>query len=128
MSSVPVLSATEGPSHENEKDQLQSVEGRSLTQIAWGRLRRDKVAMVSLGVITFIFLAALFAPLITKVLGIDPYEPNTDLVSQSGGLPLGRFGGISWEHPLGVEPLIGRDILARLLYGARTEDFPVVEF
>ena len=119
MSSVPVLSATEGPSHENEQDQLQSVEGRSLTQIAWGRLRRDKVAMVSLGVITFIFLAALFAPLITKVLGIDPYEPNTDLVSQSGGLPLGRFGGISWEHPLGVEPLIGRDILARLLYGAR---------
>lgn len=119
MSSVPVLSATEGPSHENEQDQLQSVEGRSLTQIAWGRLRRDRVAMVSLGVIIFIFLAALFAPLITRVLGIDPYEPNTDLVSQSGGLPLGRFGGISWDHPLGVEPLIGRDILARLLYGAR---------
>jgi peptide/nickel transport system permease protein len=119
MSSVPVLSATEGPSHENDEDQVQSVEGRSLTQIAWGRLRRDKVAMVSLAVIIFIFLAALFAPLITRVLGIDPYEPNTDLVSQSGGLPLGRFGGISWDHPLGVEPLIGRDILARLLYGAR---------
>lgn len=119
MSSVPLVSATEEPSHETEQDQIQSVEGRSLTQIAWGRLKRDKVAMISLGVIIFISLAALFAPLITRVLGIDPFEPNTDLVSQSGGLPLGRFGGISWDHPLGVEPLIGRDILARLLYGAR---------
>ncbi|HYN56393.1 MAG TPA: ABC transporter permease [Motilibacterales bacterium] len=95
------------------------VEGRSLTQIAWGRLRRDKVAMISLAVIILIFMGALFAPLITRLLGIDPYEPNTDLVSQSGGLPLGRLGGISLAHPLGVEPLIGRDILARLLYGAR---------
>jgi ABC-type dipeptide/oligopeptide/nickel transport system permease subunit len=99
--------------------QVELVEGRSLTQIAWGRLRRDKVAMISLGVIIFIFLAALFAPLITKALGVDPYEPNTDLISQDGGLPAGSWGGISWDHPLGIEPLIGRDILARLLYGAR---------
>jgi peptide/nickel transport system permease protein len=117
MSSAPILSATEEPS--NQEEQIQAVEGRSLTQIAWGRLRRDKVAMVSLGVIIFIFLCALFAPLITRALGIDPYEPNTDLISPSGGLPLGKWGGISWDHPLGVEPLIGRDILARLLYGAR---------
>jgi peptide/nickel transport system permease protein len=117
MSSVPLVSATEEQAHTTE--QVKAVEGRSLTQIAWGRLRRDKVAMASLTVIILIVLAALFAPLITKVLGIDPYEPNTDLVSQDGGLPLGRWGGISWDHPLGVEPLIGRDILARLLYGAR---------
>jgi ABC-type dipeptide/oligopeptide/nickel transport system permease subunit len=117
MSSVPLVSATEEQAHATE--QVQAVEGRSLTQIAWGRLRRDKVAMISLTVIILIFLAALFAPLITRLLGIDPYEPNTDLVSQDGGLPLGRWGGISWDHPLGVEPLIGRDILARLLFGAR---------
>jgi ABC-type dipeptide/oligopeptide/nickel transport system permease subunit len=42
-----------------------------------------------------------------------------DKVSTAGGLPLGRLGGISWEHPLGVEPLTGRDLMARLLYGAR---------
>jgi ABC-type dipeptide/oligopeptide/nickel transport system permease subunit len=101
-------------------DQAQSeVQGRSLTQIAWGRLRRDRVAMISLAVIIFIFFCALFAPLICKVLGIDPYEVHTELVSQDGGLPLGPVGGISWDHPLGVEPQIGRDILARLLYGAR---------
>jgi peptide/nickel transport system permease protein len=116
MSSVPLVSAAE---EIGEGTTTEMVEGKSLTQIAWGRLRKDRVAMISLGVIIFIFLAALFAPLITKVLGIDPYEPNTDLVSLDGGLPLGRLGGISWAHPLGVEPLIGRDIMARLLYGAR---------
>lgn len=119
---IPLVSATDdaGDSFLKESEEhTTQVEGRSLTQIAWGRLRRDKVAMISLAVIILIFMGALFAPLITRLLGIDPYEPNTDLVSQSGGLPLGRLGGISLAHPLGVEPLIGRDILARLLYGAR---------
>ncbi|MDH3959368.1 MAG: ABC transporter permease [Actinomycetota bacterium] len=119
---MPILSATDEAGEEYLKESEEAskqVEGRSLTQIAWGRLRKDKVAMVSLVIIILIFLAALFAPLITRALGIDPYTPNTDLVSPAGGLPLGRFGGISWAHPLGVEPLIGRDILARLLYGAR---------
>lgn len=113
---IPLVSATEEETH---AEHVQAVEGRSLTQIAWGRLRRDKVAMASLAVIILLVLAAVFAPLITRALGIDPFEPNTDLVSQDGGLPLGRWGGISADHPLGVEPLIGRDILARLLYGAR---------
>ena len=116
MSSVPLVSAAE---EIGEGTAVEMVEGKSLTQIAWGRLRKDKVAMISLAVIIFIYAAAFLAPVITKVLGIDPYEPNTELVSQDGGLPLGRLGGISWDHPLGVEPLIGRDILARLLYGAR---------
>lgn len=119
MSSAPSQSATPAPSDASDLPEAKDVVGRSLTQIAWGRLRRDRVAMASLAVIIFIFLAAVFAPLITAVLGVDPYEPNTDLVSQDGGLPLGRLGGISWDHPLGVEPQIGRDILARLLYGAR---------
>jgi ABC-type dipeptide/oligopeptide/nickel transport system permease subunit len=119
---IPLVSATDDAGNEYLKESegvTKQVEGRSLTQIAWGRLRRDKVAMVSLGVIIFIFLAAVFAPLIVKVLGLDPFEPNTDLVSQDGGLPSGPWGGISWDHPLGIEPLIGRDVLARLLYGAR---------
>jgi ABC-type dipeptide/oligopeptide/nickel transport system permease subunit len=119
---IPLMSANDEAGSEYLKESQEAskqVEGRSLTQIAWGRLRRDKVAMVSLGVIIFIFLAALFAPLIVRVLGVDPFEPNTDLISQDGGLPAGPWGGISWDHPLGIEPLIGRDILARLLYGAR---------
>jgi peptide/nickel transport system permease protein len=100
-----------------------TIAGRSLTQIAWARLRRDKVAMVSLTIIVLVLLVAIFAPLITKWLGVDPYTLNTNLVSQDGGLPIGKWGGISLDHPLGVEPLTGRDLFARLLYGARISLF-----
>ena len=33
--------------------------------------------------------------------------------------PYGSFGGISLAHPLGVEPITGRDMLARIVNGAR---------
>src|ERR1043165_4362917 len=32
-------------------------------------------------------------------------------------LPIGKFGGISADHWLGVEPGTGRDVLARMVYG-----------
>jgi len=35
-------------------------------------------------------------------------------------MPIGAWGGISWAHPLGVEPGTGRDVFALALYGART--------
>jgi ABC-type dipeptide/oligopeptide/nickel transport system permease subunit len=100
-----------------------AVAGRSLRQIVWGRLRRDKTAMVSIVGITIIVLAAIFAPLITRLMGVDPYSFNTGLLSDAGSLPLGNWGGITWQHPLGVEPQTGRDIFARLLFGARLSLF-----
>ena len=95
------------------------IAGRSLTQIAWGRLRRDKVAMVSMAVVLLVILIAAFAPLITKLVGVDPLSFNSKVIDDSGGLPKGRWGGISLAHPLGVEPGTGRDLFARLLYGSR---------
>lgn len=97
------------------------IAGRSLTQITWDRLRRDKVAMVSALVVLGFFLVAAFAPLITRALGVDPYtfDQAKNVISDAGGLPVGPFGGISTHHILGVEPLTGRDLFARLLYGAR---------
>ncbi len=104
------------------------VAGRSQRQIAWSRLRRDKVGMISLAVILFLIAVAIFAPLIAKVVGVDPYTFNPDDLSDSfGGLPISwapdaswwAKGGITWAHPLGVEPSTGRDLLARLMYGAR---------
>jgi peptide/nickel transport system permease protein len=99
------------------------IAGRSLTQIAWARLRRDKVAMASLVAVAVVVVIAVGAPLITKLIGVDPYTINNQdpkVISQDGGLPLGwQHSGISLDHPLGVEPLTGRDILSRLLYGAR---------
>jgi peptide/nickel transport system permease protein len=82
------------------------------------RFRRDKFAMAAAGVILFYILAAAFAPVICSVLGISPYRLDSDALNDFG-LPKGAFGGISGEHWLGVEPGTGRDILARLLYGAR---------
>ena len=94
------------------------VEGKSPRQLAWMRFRRDRFALFAAGVIGFYAFVALFAPVICAVLGISPYTLQSDALNDYG-LPLGRFGGISAEHWLGVEPGTGRDILARLLYGAR---------
>ena len=93
--------------------------GRSLREIAWLRLRRDRVALGSMAVLLFIVFIAAFGPLISRLIGVDPYSFNSDLISDNGGLPIGKWGGVSLAHPLGVEPLTGRDILARLLYGSR---------
>ena len=95
------------------------VAGRSLKRIAWDRLKKDRTFIVSSIVLIIIVLLALLAPLIVKLLHIDPYTLNTDAIDNSGGKPIGPWGGASVEHPLGVEWGTGRDILARLLYGLR---------
>jgi ABC-type dipeptide/oligopeptide/nickel transport system permease subunit len=97
----------------------EAVVGKSPGQLAWRRFKRDKLAIVSLVIVSLVVLLALAAPLITRLFGVDPFSTNMDKVSSAGGLPLGRLGGMSWAHPLGVEPLTGRDLMARLLYGAR---------
>jgi peptide/nickel transport system permease protein len=53
-------------------------------------------------------IAALAAPLAAAWLGHDPFAPDL----------LVRFAPSSAEHPLGTDDL-GRDLLLRLLYGAR---------
>ena len=96
------------------------IAGRSPAQIAWSRLRHDKVGIISLVVIIITVLLAVFAPLVTGLLGLDPNKLNTDLIGD-GALPAHGVlnSGITRDHPLGIEPSVGRDILARLLYGAR---------
>jgi peptide/nickel transport system permease protein len=98
-----------------------AIEGRSLRQIAWRRLRRDKVALVGGGFVVFLILVAVFAPLIVKLLGDPPNEFHQNLIDTKFGTlaPIGRFGGISWHHLMGVEPQNGRDIFSRVVYGAR---------
>ena len=49
-----------------------------------------------------------------------PNEYHQDLLSPFiPNIPAGRFGGMSWEHPMGLETVNGRDIFSRVLYGAR---------
>lgn len=53
-------------------------------------------------------LAAIAAPFVADALGVDPFAPDL----------LARFEPPSAAHPLGTDDL-GRDILLRLLFGAR---------
>jgi peptide/nickel transport system permease protein len=76
--------------------------------------------ILSVAFLSLVLLMAVFAPLITKISGWDPYTFDPSAVDPStGGIPIGPFGGISSEHWFGVEPQNGRDIFARIVYGAR---------
>jgi len=103
---------------------------RSLRQIAWQRLRKDKVAMVSGIVVVLLILAAILAPLLVKWFGYPPTQFNQDLIEPNTGLPMrdpdnpdpfdtDPWGAISGDHLLGIEPKTGRDLFSRILYGAQ---------
>jgi ABC-type dipeptide/oligopeptide/nickel transport system permease subunit len=97
-----------------------AIEGRSLGRIAWSRLKQDKVAIAGgLGVIFFV-LVAVFAGPICHLIGQSPTAEHQSLTDPTTTMPLGRFGGISTQHWLGITPVSGNDILAQLIYGART--------
>ncbi|MET7715806.1 ABC transporter permease [Streptomyces sp. NPDC005407] len=96
-----------------------SVEGRSLRQIAWTRLKRDKLALAGGVVVIFLVLVAIFAPLIVSLFGHPPNEFHQDAIDPLFGTPKGAFGGISSDFLLGLEPQNGRDVFSRIVYGAR---------
>ncbi len=72
------------------------IAGRSLGQIAWGRLRRDKVALVGAGMIIFFVLVAIFAPLLCAIFDVDPETNYTDQLDDLG-FPNGRWAHASWD-------------------------------
>lgn len=72
---------------------------------AFRQLKRNKLAIAGTIFILLLFIIALFAPLIA------PYSPyKTDFLI--------TLQGPSSEHLLGTDDL-GRDVLSRLIYGAR---------
>ena len=72
---------------------------------AWRRFKRHRLAYLSLWVLGLMVLAVLVGPFFYKV-GIN------DIDFQA------RLAGPSLKHPMGTDDL-GRDILARMLYGGR---------
>jgi peptide/nickel transport system permease protein len=101
-----------------EAPQAQILTSRSPRELAWRRFKKNKVGIAALGTSIFFVSCAVFAPLIAWAININPNERDSSAIT-ARGQTIGRFGGISWDHPLGVEPGIGYDILARLIYGAR---------
>ncbi|HET9655913.1 MAG TPA: ABC transporter permease [Kineosporiaceae bacterium] len=95
------------------------IAGRSLGQIAWMRLKRDRVALAGGFVILFLILVAVFAPLVVGLLGHPPTEFHEDLVNADTMVPSGPLGGVSKDFLFGLEPVTGRDLFSRVVYGSR---------
>ncbi len=72
--------------------------------VFWGRLRRNRLAVFGAVIVAGMFILALIAPLVAR----DP-----------GAIDIAhRLQSPSWAYPMGTDDL-GRDVLARILYGAR---------
>lgn len=78
--------------------------GRPLRVDAWRRFRRNKLAMVGLGMLIFLVLLAIFAPWIAPSNPTDQYRPTRE--------------GPTADHWFGTDT-IGRDVFSRVILGAR---------
>lgn len=109
---------THTPPHEDQHDESKTaaVESRSPTRLALARFRKDRLSMVAFMIVAVYFLGALAAPILVRAGVLDPFTFHIDLLDEFT-LPEGALGGISWDHPLGVEPGTGRDVLSRVWYG-----------
>jgi peptide/nickel transport system permease protein len=72
---------------------------------AWRTFRRNKTALIGLGLIVFVTLVAIFAPLIATQ---DQFAQN----------PIARLADPSADHLLGTDDY-GRDVFSRIIYGTR---------
>lgn len=77
----------------------------------WRRFRRNRLAVAGVGLIVLFYLAALLAPLLT------PFDPTYQPAFQAGEMEL-RLAEPSGAHLMGTDQF-SRDILSRILYGAR---------
>lgn len=71
----------------------------------WQRFRRHRAAMIGVWLLVMLLALALAAPLLTS------YDPERQNLAQA-------LKPVSPAHPLGTDHL-GRDMLARILYGGR---------
>lgn len=73
-------------------------------EVLWQQVRRNRMALAGAGIVGLMFVLAMLAPMV----GRDP-----------GAIDIGaRLQSPSLLFPLGTDDL-GRDVLARILYGAR---------
>jgi peptide/nickel transport system permease protein len=86
-------------------DDALSPEPRTYLGDTWGRFRRDPGALVGAVIVLIVLLAAIFAPLLA---GCDPLAQDLSKQAQAPSI----------QHLFGTDKL-GRDLFARVLYGAR---------
>jgi peptide/nickel transport system permease protein len=113
------ISELEFEAHAVESAPVRAIEGRSQWQLTWRRLRRDKVAVISLAVIIIMVLLALFAPAIAALVHHPVNTAYPIAGESSAGQPVGPGTNGFW---LGTDDT-GRDLMVRILYGARISLF-----
>lgn len=113
---IPGATPPSAPAAEAEEGEaLHAIQGRTPLQLALARLRTDRAALIAAGMLVFVALLAIFAPVISMITGHNPYNPNLATGTNSYGQPLGPGQN---GYILGTDNL-GRDILVRIAYGAR---------
>jgi peptide/nickel transport system permease protein len=90
------------------------IAGRTPLQLAWRRLKKDRLAIVSMVFIVVLIIIALAAPLLTALIGHGPNVQYNDTGLNTFGQPTGPGS----HFLLGTDEL-GRDVLSRLIYGSR---------
>lgn len=96
---------TPNPAPHQSGQQEGKIEAVSPWREAFRQLKKNKLAVIGLGIITFFLLVAIFAPMITSQSYAETDLPN-------------RLQSPSVEHWFGTDDL-GRDLFTRIAYGAR---------
>ena len=81
----------------------------------WYSFRENRGAVIGAAIVSLIVLSAIFANLLAPYSPLEQFREFTKLP------PIWVEGG-NWKFPLGTDPL-GRDMLSRILYGARISLF-----
>ena len=94
--------------------------GTSLWKDAWRRLKRNRLAVLGMVVVSFVIVASVVGPpIIRKATGYTyDYIPTDPRLLTSLPPFTALDGSFSWTHPMGTDNA-GRDILARVLLGGR---------
>ena len=99
------------PDKKRKKKDDGPITGKSPMQIAWGRLRRDKIAMLCLTIVFFFVLIAIFAGVIANAFNVTTETQfATEFIDVlNGNLP--KIGPplhpFTMDHPFGVAPASG---------------------
>jgi peptide/nickel transport system permease protein len=101
------------------QETARNVMGRTQWQLTWLRLRNDKVSMIALAVVILMIVIAIAAPAFAAIThhAVDAAYPDTG--EDASGNPVGP--GVA-GFPLGTDST-GRDLLVRIVYGARISLF-----
>src|SRR5688572_33314674 len=96
------------------------VVGTSLWKDAWKRLKRNRLAVVGMVVVSFVIAASAIGPSVIRSLTGYTYDyiPSDPKLLISLPPLTAPDGSFSWTHPMGTDNA-GRDILARVLLGGR---------